>query len=349
MGRRLNIGLFVFGALVWTLILGAAFTNHGVWTGDERLGIPGIAALLMAALLYGWRSGNLTQRQTGVLLTLLLLFELGNVSGMQFADRNDAGQRSYAEKVWSNGDIADYLNQQAKPFRVEVDEAALAPNWGEYYNFDSVKTYTAGLTTNVLDLEFHTPNTRKLYGVQYTIGRKPEFPDAKDVYEGASGLKVFYNPSAFPRVWAAHEIVPVKNKDDVVRFISEHVDELRWKALAMGTLPSLRTCDVPDDISIARNRADFVAIRGNMGCDGMVVLSDTYYPGWKVEVDGKPAKIYEVNLAMRGVFVPQGRHEVEYRYRPASVYAGAAMTLASVLGVYLVSVLTRKKSPAALT
>jgi uncharacterized membrane protein YfhO len=64
----------------------------------------------------------------------------------------------------------------------------------------------------------------------------------------------------------------------------------------------------------------------------MVVLSDTYYPGWYASVDGQPTPIYEVDLALRAVAVPKGTHNVNFRYRPPSVYWGATLTLAGLLG-----------------
>jgi uncharacterized membrane protein YfhO len=64
----------------------------------------------------------------------------------------------------------------------------------------------------------------------------------------------------------------------------------------------------------------------------MVVLSDTYYPGWRARVDHQSAEIYEVNGAMRGVAVPRGTHTITMRYRPLSVYLGAALSLAGILG-----------------
>ena len=64
----------------------------------------------------------------------------------------------------------------------------------------------------------------------------------------------------------------------------------------------------------------------------MVVLSDTYFPGWRARVDGKAAQIYEVNGAMRGVMVPGGLHTLTMRYRPASVIWGGLLTLVGILG-----------------
>jgi uncharacterized membrane protein YfhO len=69
-----------------------------------------------------------------------------------------------------------------------------------------------------------------------------------------------------------------------------------------------------------------------MACDGIVILSDTFYPGWRARVDHLPVEIHEVNGAMRGVAVPRGTHTITMRYRPVSVYAGAALTLLGILG-----------------
>ena len=76
----------------------------------------------------------------------------------------------------------------------------------------------------------------------------------------------------------------------------------------------------------------------------MVVLSDTYFPGWRARVDGKAADIYEVNAAMRGVLVPAGLHTVTMRYRPASVIWGGLLTLVGILGAVVLVVAGRISS-----
>ena len=70
----------------------------------------------------------------------------------------------------------------------------------------------------------------------------------------------------------------------------------------------------------------------------MVVMSDTWYPGWTAMVDGKPAELLEVYGALRGVVVDKGSHRVSMVFRPWSVYLGAALTL---LGLVLAWALGR--------
>jgi uncharacterized membrane protein YfhO len=63
------------------------------------------------------------------------------------------------------------------------------------------------------------------------------------------------------------------------------------------------------------------------------VLTDLAYPGWTARVDGAPAEILLADGSFRAVAVPAGSHRVEFRYRPISVYAGAAISAAALLGL----------------
>jgi hypothetical protein len=66
---------------------------------------------------------------------------------------------------------------------------------------------------------------------------------------------------------------------------------------------------------------------------GQLVLLDTFYPGWQAEVDGREAPIHPANAAFRGVPVGAGQHVVRFRYRPASVRVGAAISVVSLLAL----------------
>jgi len=49
---------------------------------------------------------------------------------------------------------------------------------------------------------------------------------------------------------------------------------------------------------------------------GMVVLADTFYPGWGTTVDGAPAEVLEAYEALREIVVLQIRHKPR---RPAEL------------------------------
>jgi uncharacterized membrane protein YfhO len=57
-----------------------------------------------------------------------------------------------------------------------------------------------------------------------------------------------------------------------------------------------------------------------------VVAGDAYYPGWRARVDGERRPVQELD-AVRAVRSGAGRHMIEFRYRPASVYWGCGLSL----------------------
>ena len=58
----------------------------------------------------------------------------------------------------------------------------------------------------------------------------------------------------------------------------------------------------------------------------MVVLSQTWYPGWQAAIDGQPAKLWRANYAFQALEVPKGKHTVEVRYRDRAFWSGAMLS-----------------------
>jgi hypothetical protein len=77
----------------------------------------------------------------------------------------------------------------------------------------------------------------------------------------------------------------------------------------------------------------------------LLVLNDSDYPGWKVDVDGRRAHWITANYMFRGVLLPPGRHLVRFTYAPASFFAGAAISGAALLAL-AGFVVWRKRHPA---
>jgi uncharacterized membrane protein YfhO len=76
----------------------------------------------------------------------------------------------------------------------------------------------------------------------------------------------------------------------------------------------------------------------------MLILSDTWYPGWSAKTGGKRLPIYEAYSALRGVVLEKGEHYLEFRYRPASALLGGGMTLAGVVCSFALAFRERHRS-----
>ena len=328
--RRAQWSLTIFGVLTLGIALWVIFNNRLTFPGDDRVILTGMIALLLAALLYARPAA------TGVLLVTLLLLELGNYGQIQLAPRNDRNQMQWLDRLYANADIADYLRRQPGFPRAEVANDAFAENWGAWHGVEMAGGNGASITLNVLDSEYFSRHGRRMWGVPYTIATAPSARTGEEVFAGATGMKV-YRRDAFPRAWAVHELVQVPSRGRGNLAIAADPEGFRHKAHLIDPPPRVEACAAPEPVELIEHVADRLAIRADLACDAMVVLSDTFYPGWRARVDHAPARIYEVNGAMRGVVVPRGSHTVTMRYRPVSVYAGAALTLIGVLAALIIS------------
>jgi len=76
---------------------------------------------------------------------------------------------------------------------------------------------------------------------------------------------------------------------------------------------------------VSRTPNVFVVDAG-LACPCFVNAGDPWFQGWRAWIDGKRTPIQERETPIRTVFVPAGHHRIVFRYRPDSVYRGAALT-----------------------
>ena len=55
-----------------------------------------------------------------------------------------------------------------------------------------------------------------------------------------------------------------------------------------------------ESVSVNKYEPQRVELLARLDRPGLVILADTYYPGWRLTIDGKTAPIYRANRLMRG-------------------------------------------------
>jgi hypothetical protein len=191
-------------------------------------------------------------------------------------------------------------------------------------------------------------------------------PIGRDIY-----TLVYKTTTAYPRAWVVHNVHVVESEDDAFGFLKARgrreggaviVNEFDPRREAVierdgktvdGTLRAMQdgraacASDNRDRASIVKYSAEALTLRVEAACPGLLVLPDTYFPGWKATVNGRDRRIYATDGAFRGVAVPRGISRVEFRYEPRPFTSGLALAgtgLAAFLAVGLFS-WWRRRSP----
>jgi uncharacterized membrane protein YfhO len=89
------------------------------------------------------------------------------------------------------------------------------------------------------------------------------------------------------------------------------------------------------EVDIVSYRSDEVIIHANAASDGFLVLTDMYYPGWKVYVDGQEKSIFKANYLFRALNLKSGSHQIRFVYSPKSFSFGLVSFLISFAAIGL--------------
>ena len=158
-----------------------------------------------------------------------------------------------------------------------------------------------------------------------------------------NNIYVNENSDAFQRAFLVHNAIQVPlNESQNFLFDNPNFD-LRNEVILEDSLPtnliekSSGLTFESDSVDIINFEENKIKILSNSNYDGILVLTDIFYPGWTATVDGNPTEIFKANGLVRSVFVPAGEHIIEFEYLPNSFTFGLIISLITMIilvGIY---------------
>lgn len=144
------------------------------------------------------------------------------------------------------------------------------------------------------------------------------------------------NSQAFGNAWFVKGLKVVETADDEILGIND-VDLSNIaivRAKQKDKLPL--TGYTNGEIELIDYKPNHLTYESKNKGDGFAVFSEIYYPiGWDVTIDKKPADMKKVNYFLRGLFIPEGNHTIEFKFHPDSYYQGEKISLAGSIIVLL--------------
>jgi hypothetical protein len=147
-------------------------------------------------------------------------------------------------------------------------------------------------------------------------------------------VSVVETPGPLPRAFIAARAVPVSPGERLPSQTS--LCGLPGQAVfqAAAGVPSAGNNLVPRAVrecKIVSYRRHQVQVEFELEGEGLLVMLEQFYPGWRARVDGVERPVVEVAGVFRGVHVRQGERVLQMSYQPTGFFAGAALSLAGLL------------------
>jgi len=184
------------------------------------------------------------------------------------------------------------------------------------------------LDSPVLDLM----NVRYVLTRAADIPRFAAFPKFRHI-ASLPGTEVFENTAALPRFFFVDRIQQVASLAAAHDLIEQHEIDLHHAAIVQNPmeLPPADNGSQAGDVTVTRYQPARIELALKTPRAALLVLSETYYPGWKAWIDGEPTAIFPVDLALRGVVVPAGEHRLRMEFHPAIFPVSLGVSLGTAL------------------
>ena len=185
----------------------------------------------------------------------------------------------------------------------------------------------------------------------------PRGKEASKIWMDTQDFEILRNEQEFPRSWVVHTARAIKGADGPSRQPRpEEKREILYSGDVFWNDSSLTLFDprevawvgstdlaeiIPklsgqlprasESVRVQYPNPQEAILDVTLESPGLVILSDVFYPGWQLKIDGAAAPIYRVNVSMRGALVAAGPHRLVYSFAPWSFRSGLVASIAGIV------------------
>ncbi|HEY3082316.1 MAG TPA: YfhO family protein [Chloroflexota bacterium] len=160
----------------------------------------------------------------------------------------------------------------------------------------------------------------------------------------ANETALYRSATALPRAFIVHRVSRMTDEQFFASMDDGTLDPARMAAVPVDPPPSSgelgRAGDGPpppsSPVELLGAQNTRLRLEAALERPGLLVVTNSWHPGWTATVDGVEAEVHRVDAAFQGVYLDAGRHEIELAFRPASLTAGLSLAAAGVLASALI-------------
>jgi len=287
-----------------------------------------------------------------MILALLILIDLWTVN-KRYLNNDNFVRKNVSERVFTPTAADEYILRDTTVYRVLNLTVSPFNDGMTSYHHHSIGGYHGAKIRRYQDLIEHSigPEINRLTTSLNSIS---SLDQAKGIFEDLNAINmlntkyVIINPDGAPLVnddalgnaWFVESWRIAENPDEELEAVNEidpskeAVINKEYTELLNEANPDTSSSGSIELVSYRANRLiyDYVS-----PATKLAVFSEIYYPkGWNAYIDGDPAEHLRVNYVLRGMIIPEGRHEIVFRFEPESYKIGNKVSLAGSVLLILV-------------
>lgn len=361
--RRRN-AMFLLGAALFLVFFMVYTLQRDTGVRVEFVRRPSFsrALLFLSAIPIAWKLyGGLRGRAFPVVVCALAAFDLATFS---------YGYMGFAtpREVYPPSPVFDFLKTRTDPARSRIAQIGTPTPYPSNVPMLYGLTSADGYEVCLFRPRFFSSllSEDRLDGLEFKYASVLAFKDprldlmnVKYLVYGthAAGFEQFTNQERFPLIYRTPEMAVFENKSvlprafivpaegiEVVPDVNRQLERLKdasfnpEQSVIVSNRPeSLDSRSAPPmpftktNVEIVRSGINDVSVHAEVPKSSILVLSQTYYPGWKATIDGRDAEVFDADLLLTGVALSPGMHDVRFVFDPMSVKIGALLSLLSTI------------------
>lgn len=299
-----------------------------------------ILVMLSVGTIFMFVKKKLSENLLVVAFAILILFDLVGV------DRRYVNNDNFVSAI-----------QVKKPFQPNAADLEIMKDDSHYRVFDvtsgaarasyfhnSLSGYHAAKLKRFDELfDFHITknnmNVLNMLNTKYIIA-----------YDDKGNIFPYTNDDANGNAWFVNTVQRLENPNQEIKAL----DSLETKTKAILTdnlsddsypktvakLSKNYVVDSIANIQLTNFKPNYLKYTSNNSNTGFAVFSEIYYgKGWQAFIDGEQVPHLRVDYVLRGIEIPKGEHQIEFKFEPQVIKTGSRIALASSIFLALLLVL----------
>jgi hypothetical protein len=148
--------------------------------------------------------------------------------------------------------------------------------------------------------------------------------------------KVYENLKSYPRVWPVESLKVLDNEIEVLQYInSDSFNPAITAVTANKGLKNLKLSGGDLKIENFKEGNGIINFKAASRSNNLLMMSEQYYPDWKLFIDGEEQKPLVLNYNLLGLYLSEGNHEVTLKFESESFETGKVISAYALLFLLL--------------